>query len=472
MTDPDNDAGLDAALEQLVRTAGSDAPDAPELPFVTVPAEGRPTQRGLLAAVAAVALVIAGVSAVFFVNRGNDQAVTPIDRLPEPTPAERTAPDSAATPSSSLAPASTPIATTATISLDRPIVDPDLCAPVYARDLDVDGITLFAHVSSGLATVQVIGDSNLGPTGPFATVVRYPAGTALPPPSTQSISVNGNTYQVRVYDNGNGVMQWNVDDGTIGYLRSRGLDLDALTAIASGLTERAPEAAVPGFDFTPPESRSDLGVLAESLDSGVHGRSTRSECRMQTADGPSYVRIATLSGDPILQFAGVIDRPPPTSVTRVGNTIVVIDATGEPAPTAADVVNADESTWADLLTRSDLPELDAGREVTIDESVPVMLINQDTDTPASTLTLRLVDHDGVVFLEVDTTEAVVHPDAVLWVTTIEGRGGGKSSVSAGGVLGYRLGDAPLTGEVNVTIKTVDLTDTPLQSTLPIRLIPT
>ncbi len=479
MTDPSDDAEIDAALERLVCDAVSDAPEAPRPPFVARRLEDPPQRRGLVVAVAAVAIVIAGFGAVLVVNGGDDPGISPVDTLSDPSPpVVPTIPDSEEAPSSSSAvpraPAVTQVPTTAVapIVLDRPIVDPEQCGPVYAREVEIDGLTLFAHVSPDAATVQVIGDTDLGATGPFAMVLRYPANAMLPPASTESVEVNGRQYQVRLYDNGNGVMQWTLDDGTIGYVRSRGLDRDALTAIASGLTVRPSDAAVPGFDFAAPDNRTDLDLLAESLDSDVHGRVARSECRQQTGDTTSHVRVNTLIGDSVLQFAGVIDRPPPDTVARVDDAIVVIDASVEPAPSADDIVNADQTTWAELLTRSDRPEIETGHEIAIDEPFPVMLLSQDNDIPASTLTLRLVERNGVVALEVDTAQAVLHPDAALWVTTIEGRGGGRSSAAAGGVLGFRLGDAPLTGEVVVTIQTVDLTDTPVQSILPVRLLPT
>lgn len=477
MTDQADDAEFDAAIERLVRDAVSDAPEAPQPPFVARRLEDPPQRRGFVVAVAAAALVVAGFGAVLVVNGGDDGDITPLDTLSEPSPpVVQTIPDSVAVTSSSVvpqAPAATQVPTTvvAPVVLDRPIVGAEQCVPVYAREGEIDGLNMFAHVSADPATVQVIGDADLGAAGPFAMVLRYAANTGLPPASAESFEVNGRSYQVHLYDNGNGVMQWTLDDGTIGYVRSRGLDRDALIAIASGLTARPPDVAVPGFDFAAPENRTDLDLLAESLDSDVRGRVARSECRTRAGEVTSYVQVRTLIGDPVFKFAGVIDRPPPGSVARVDDAIVMIDASADSVATADDIVNADQQMWAELLTRSDRPEIETGYEIAIDEPFPVMLLNADTDIPASTLTLRLVEREGVVFLEVDTADTVVDPDAALWVTSIVGRGGGRSSAGAGGVLGYRLGDAPLTGEVIVTIQTVDLTDTPLQSTLSVRLLP-
>ena len=235
---------------------------------------------------------------------------------------------------------------------------------------------------------------------------------------------------------------------------------------------RATDAAIPGFEFSAGGGApSWLQLLDEQLNTDVGGEVHRSACTMASS-GFGY-RISAISGDPIFEYGGVIDRPAPLSVGLKDDTLIVIDGPSDPAaPMAADVVDADPTTWSELLTRSEWPEGTQPRfDVALGEPVVVDVRSFDDQVPDSTLTLRLVEEEGVVFLEVETAGVVLDPDAALWKTDIEGRGGGLRTATVGAVQGYRIGEVPITGEVNVTISVVDGGDFVLQTTGPIQLVP-
>ena len=182
-------------------------------------------------------------------------------------------------------------------------------------------------------------------------------------------------------------------------------------------------------------------------------------------------RISAISGDPIFGYGGVIDRSVPLAVGMIDGTVVVIDGRDDPAaPTVSDVVNADQSTWDELLTRTDAPGgTDNSFDVVIGEPVEVTLLNIDEQVAAGTLVLRVVEEPDVAFLQVDTAGAVLHPDAVLWKVDVQ-VGGGLSTTRVGTVHGYRIGDTPFSGEINVEISVIDGGDFTLQTTGPIRLV--
>jgi hypothetical protein len=61
-------------------------------------------------------------------------------------------------------------------------------------------------------------------------------------------------------------------------------------------------------------------------------------------------RITTLDGDPVFQYALVIDRPVPLEVAFRQGTLVVIEGIEDStAPSVDDVYNADLATWNNLL---------------------------------------------------------------------------------------------------------------------------
>ncbi|MEO6652706.1 MAG: hypothetical protein ABIP17_08640 [Ilumatobacteraceae bacterium] len=229
----------------------------------------------------------------------------------------------------------------------RPIVDPSICEPNYrvGGELGDERWNPFSRSSDGPISIQIIGDHQLGPAGPYGMLLRY---------TDRSFGVEGRETEpigdwdvaVEMVPNGNSHLFWNLPDGGEGYLRSRGLDREAVVGIVGSLTARD---AAAGFDYQP---ASDIGGGLELTEEGTWGShdgwSAAIECT--DPDHDAIYRIATMGGtvDAIVEYAFVSDRPVPLEVGYQGDTLVVINGyIGNDAdpPTVADVFNADEATW-------------------------------------------------------------------------------------------------------------------------------
>ena len=322
----------------------------------------RDPRRGVLAA--AIVLVALGVGALAVLqSRRADQnpadSVTPATASTQPVASSTTvvADPSLAATTTTVSETATTVSEAATTvpmgNLVRPTVDPTLCAPLSANgDGDEIGSTFDLHLFAWPTTassfpIQIIGDPNGGPTAPFALLQRYPdQGIVRLGPE---ITIKSWDVSLNVYDNGNGDARWPLPDGGMGYLRSRGLDRDALIAIISSLTPRDASAAIPGFDYTPgPTVPSTLKLLVEHLNTGVFGRGATLQCHVVATN--FIYRISTLDGDPVFLYALVIDRPVPLEVGYQQGTLVVIGGIADPsAPKVRDVFNTTQAAWDDLL---------------------------------------------------------------------------------------------------------------------------
>lgn len=483
-TDPDRE--LDASIRRLVADAAADSPAAPDpSTFVTTrpaPAPRRRPSRWVtgtaigLSAAAVVALVLVAV-------RDEPSRVAPADTT---TPDEAapvlttTAPELPTThpnTATTLEPTTTaPDPTTtvpAPIPITRPIIDPALCTPTSAREGDtIRGISLFARRSVNPIPIQVVGDPDLGPAGPFALVQRYFGDSYSV--SGELVDINGWHVGISLPGNGNGQATWNLDDGSQGYIRSRGLDRDQLIAMVGALTPRPNDDPTPGFDMAP--LSADLSLLHEQMNTSVEGHSAGSECRVESTGTP--FRVSAIDGDPVFEYGGVIDRHPPLSVGVRDGVVIVIGGSPDPsAPTPDDVVDADPATWLDLRSKPNFPWETDGRMESISEGREVVLplIPSDPATPTGYLTLRIAEQDGVYSLEVYTRDAVLADDAAFWMTELTPGGGGLTTASPetlGSVMGFRIGEhppeEPLT--VDVTISVIDGAGFVLQSTGPVQLI--
>jgi hypothetical protein len=336
--------------------------------FVT-PGDAEPTEvggfhrnprRGVLAA--AIVLVALGIGSVALVqSRRADQdpanSVTPATASTQPIASSTTV---AAVPESSLAPTTTTVSEPTTTGVEmgnlvRPTVDPALCAPLTANgDGDEIGSTFDLHLFAWPTTassfpIQIIGDPTGGPTAPFALLQRYPDQGDIG--HGPIVTINGWDVSLNVYGNGNGDARWALPDGGMGYLRSRGLDRDALIAIISSLTPRDLSAAIPGFDYSPgPTVPSTLQLLAEHLNTGIFGRGASLQCHVAATN--FIYRISALDGDPVFLYALVIDRPVPLEVGYKQGSLVVIGGNADPtAPTVDDVFNTTQAAWDDLLAK-------------------------------------------------------------------------------------------------------------------------
>ena len=335
----------------------------------TTDGEVRDHQRSRRVVLAAAILLVAlGVGALAVVqsrrvDRVPADSVTPATVTTQPVASSTTVTTHPVASSTTIVSDSS-VAATATIvpeptstpgmgHLLRPSVDPTLCAPLSAiGDGDEIGSTFDLHLFAWPTTatsfpIQIIGDPVGGPTAPFALLQRYPDQLDLG--HGPIVTINNWDVSVNVFGNGNGDARWALPDGGLGYLRSRGLDRDALIAIISSLTPRDASAAIPGFDYAPDSTvPSTLQLLVEHLNTGVFGRGATFTCHATSTD--FIYRISTLDGDPVFVYALVIDRPVPLEVGYNEGTLVVIGGIADPtAPTVKDVSNMSQATWDDLL---------------------------------------------------------------------------------------------------------------------------
>ena len=306
----------------------------------------------LVAAILLVALAVGALAVVQSrrVDRAPADSVTPATVTTQPVASSTTVvSDSSLATTRTIVPE--PTLTPGMGNLVRPSVAPSLCAPLAATgDGDEIGSTfdlhLFAWPTKATSfPIQIIGDPVGGPTAPFALLQRFPDQGDLGHGSI--VTINNWDVALNVFDNGNGDARWALPDGGQGYLRSRGLDRDALIAIISSLTPREASAPIPGFDYSPaPTVSSTLQLLVEHLNTGVYGRGATLQC----ASANFIYRISTLDGDPVYLYALVIDGRVPLEVGYQEGTLVVIGGNADPtAPTVHDVFNMSQAAWDDLL---------------------------------------------------------------------------------------------------------------------------
>lgn len=483
MTDPsDPNTELDRAIARLVGDAGADTPQPPDISAFArtgEPTSSDPTGRRRLAMVGALLLIVGAVAGVMYVTGRDDDGVTtvrPIDSSPTDaggdiatTPSEAPTVSSASASSESPTPSTSAEGSPAVANITRPVTEPLTCDPVSARETFTEGLTLFARPSTNPIPIQVVADPVDGPVGPFAVVQRF-FGDDRRPTGDEAVDIDGTTFWIRLVDDGNGVAEWDVGDGSFGYVRSRGLDRSALVALLGALEPRPVTVSIPGFDYS--SGASGLELLHEQMNTDVAGEVGSSEC-VVASTGYAY-RISAINGDPVFQYGGVIDRLVPLEVGMHGSTLIVIDGVPDPAaPTVDDVVDADPGAWLALRSRPPWPEESELRTENIREGADVVvpIDSVDGSTPQSYLTLRLSTREGVTFLEVATADAVLASDAAFWRTTIDPGNDGVTTASVGPVMGLRIGDAPLGEPIEVTVSVIDGGEFVLQSTGTITLIP-
>ena len=278
---------------------------------------------------------------------GTSSVTTPETRMPTIGQPSTTSPGTSST--------STAVPVVEPEVLLRPFVYPQACEALAAREwtLDLDVLHLFGRRSSSPFSIQVIGDPELGVGGPFALALRSADRTR--PDEVEPVRIGDRDVAVVVRDNGNGAARWDLDDGGEGYVRSRGLDREQLIAIVMALTAPADNRdgdATDGFDVDQPLP-AGFELLETGTNTDLSLRLGTLDCR--NPDERHIFRIGALSGDPVFEYAAVIDRHVPLAVGRRDGAVIVIDGpdSAERPPTVADVVTADPDTWADLL---DQPE--------------------------------------------------------------------------------------------------------------------
>jgi hypothetical protein len=374
-------------------------------------------------------------------------------------------------------------------AITRPVLRAEECERISADESAGTGpIEAVFFRRDGVFPIQIVGEPNATAADPFALIQRW--DEVADEPMRGEISVIGGVdVAIGTFDNGNGEATWRLPDGSIGYLRSRGFDRADIEAIVGSLRARALDAPIPGFDIDPTQVRFDL--LHEQLNTEpVQSFRATSECLFGET-GWLY-RVSALGGDPLWQHVAVIDRSPPDEVGIVDGTLLVLD--GSDDFSIDDVVQAEFDDWSRLL---DQPDYDTQINTPVD--VPIVVGSRDDveldlfDATGSELTsgpllVRLVEEIDAatgertgVFLEIDTSEITLHPDADVEVTNIDGRIRGRVTALVGPVSAQRLpgdgSDPPDPFELSVRIVDGDPEDTSgegdriLQISPTIRLIP-
>ena len=266
-----------------------------------------------------------------------------------------------------------------TETITRPITDSSICEPQSARGSQFANhtLTLFANSREAPIPIQIIGHRADQSFDAFALVERFFTSDPYQTGSNDTTEINGNQVWIGTYPNGNGDARWELPDGSIAYLRSRGLDRAALETIVGGLSPRDPSATIPGFDFDTSATTAEFELLHEHLNTGLGGNVATLQCISPVTD--FVYQISAIDADPIVEYAGVLDRSVPLEVGVRAGTVIVINGPPDPsAPTVADVGNADTDTWAALLVDSPASDALAGwpqspRTVPSLADVPVLL---------------------------------------------------------------------------------------------------
>jgi hypothetical protein len=241
--------------------------------------------------------------------------------------------------------------------LERPVVQGDRCPPLSAqagRLEPSDDFVLFALPSDQPVAIQIVGEAGTTPADPFALVARFAAGSSS---SAEGYALDDS---IRMFPNGNGAVFVRFDDASVGLVRARGLTENDIQTIVDALTPLPPDSEFPGFLVNDATGRFDS--LHQRMSNEVTGWAGVSECSIvDTESGfdplaPLY-RVAVLTGDPIYQYASVIDRPPPLEVAMRGDAVIIISGLDDPsAIRAAEIVNADPDAWNGLLAATPQPD--------------------------------------------------------------------------------------------------------------------
>lgn len=218
---------------------------------------------------------------------------------------------------------------------------------------------LFARGLEVGMPMHAVGDPTEGAAGPFALVLRY-FEPRQPARGTETVRIDGIDIHVSVYDDldspteiGNGQVEWDLPDGSQGYIRSRGLGRDDLLSIVANLTPRAADAAMPGFDYdasgTQPER---LSLLVEGTNDALGGFGYGLTCTSPVDGQEGFsTRVTVADGAGVGVYALVLDRHRPAWVVRRGDAIVVggLDASSvNAAPDRLESISEDEwrAVWS------------------------------------------------------------------------------------------------------------------------------
>lgn len=235
----------------------------------------------------------------------------------------------------------------------RPYVDPTLCEPVaaYEGTWTSEPLEPFAMWTDAPIAMQVIAKPDLGPTGPFALVLRY-RDRPLDLTGRELFDVDDLRIAVQIMSSGNVQAMWDLPDGGQAYVRARDIDRATLLAIVGAVTPRDPGAAIPGFDVGMIDTPLGLELVAEDMNSGFAGSGSSIECTSPD-DAQLHWWVTSIDADPVAEYVTVLDRPRPMDVGTVDGSLVMITGplafAADPLITLDDVTNADQATWDALL---------------------------------------------------------------------------------------------------------------------------
>ena len=245
---------------------------------------------------------------------------------------------------------SAPSTTDAATTITRPYIDPSTCGSGLRRGTAVQDYTLypFAITHEAPIPLQVIAERVDGIAKPFAVVVRlFVSDRDFT--SEHPVIVGGVKVNITTYTDENLMAAWTLSDSSTAYVRSRGLDQDALVALIARLVPRAATAPIPGFDLAPPSGTDPIVLLHESLNTALSAKWTTFQCTTVASQGIYYVSV--LTGDPVFMYFSVLGTPNLRAVSTNGDGALTIQGglRGDPsAPTLQQVEQASLEVWSAL----------------------------------------------------------------------------------------------------------------------------
>ena len=241
----------------------------------------------------------------------------------------------------------TPTTTDAAADITRPYVDPATCASGLRRATAVQDETYFPFAITREAPIplQVLAEPVDGIAKPYAVIVRL-FDSQRDFTVADPVLINGATVNISTFSGGQLMAAWTLPDNSTAYVRSRGLDRDALVALIERLVPRSRTAPIPGFDLSPSAGTDRFGLLHESLNTGLSATWATFQCTTPTSQGIYYVSAVT--GDPLLMYFSVLGTPNLRAVGANGDGALIIRGglPGDPAaPTLAQVEQASVEVW-------------------------------------------------------------------------------------------------------------------------------
>lgn len=303
----DVEGGVDDWIRHVVSRAGSDAPDASEVPVAAGPTR---RVRRWSVSIAASLVLLAGLGGIVWSFVASDPprpSPAGTDPLPTSAPTSSAAPDSI--PSETASPSSTGITEPVDTELTRPIVDLDGCRPtsVDQRRLTVDGVYAWAR-QQGLA-VQLYVPAGGSVDMSFAVAVRISDSPRFDPASANT-GVAGLPARRTFATATRGEILWQLPDGTEAYVRTSTMGEDELLEFARSLVPRPITAAIPAFDA----SGSDYELVDEDVTPYVIDEIVDSTCELPSG---AWIRATILDARPIAQALFLTDRPDGPTVSRL-----------------------------------------------------------------------------------------------------------------------------------------------------------